>query len=121
MACALVCSYAVISTSVICAAPAVRKGLMRLNEGHAGERTAPAFLAVNGSLFLVCILAVCSTYPAGRLAGQGFAALDEAYTGVQALIEKARAEQNLAVMASFTDYVELLSKLGRSLIRLQVH
>lgn len=114
MAGALVCSYAVISTSVICSAPAIRKGLMHLNSGESERRLSPAFLAVNGGLLCVCILAVASTCPPGIIAGDGFVLINETYVGVQALIAKAREEKNLAVMVSFGTYVEAFGEFRRS-------
>lgn len=114
MAGALVCSYAVISTSVICSAPAVRKGLMHLNSGASERRLSPAFLAVNGGLLCVCVLAVASTCPPGIITGDGFALIHETYVGAQALIAKAREEQNLAVMASFGTYVEAFGEWRRN-------
>lgn len=116
MAGGLVCSYAVISLSVLCSAPALRKWLTRLNERRGSDRFAPSFLLVNGGLLAVCIIAICASYPAGRANGESFKYLHEAYTGAQALIARARTEQNLALMASFQAYVDLFGKI--SLVKL---
>lgn len=97
---------------MICSAPAVRKTLVQLNGGHTARTTAPAFLVVNGTLLVVCIIAVCLAYLPGRLNGLAYLALKEGYTGLKALIARGRTEQNLAVLASATQYMDLFGELA---------
>ena len=111
MSAGLTCSYAVISTSVACTAPAVRKALNHVNRGRFGDKLSPAFLIVNGGLLVTCALAVASTYPAGRLQGESFALTRQARAGIQALVTKAKVEQNLGALASVTIYTDMLGEL----------
>lgn len=113
----LVCSYAVISTSVMCTAPAVRKALANLNKGQSGTILSPSFLLLNGSLLVVCTLAVYAGYPGGKLQGESFVLARDGYAGAQDVIAKARAEQNLAVLlTSITPYTDMLSESDFSLL-----
>lgn len=107
----LIVSYSIIALSVLCSAPAVRKWLARLNERFGNDRYNPSVILINFILFAVCVVVSCLPYVAGRLTGQGFAYLDEAYRGAQALIATAQNEQNLAILSSIQTYIDLFGKV----------
>lgn len=94
----------------MCTAPGIRKVFVRLNNGHNARKMAPSLIVVNGILLGLCILAICTSYPPGDLYGKAFIALNEGYDGLQESIARARAEQNLLILASVTEYVDRLGE-----------
>jgi hypothetical protein len=122
LATGLIDSYAVIATSVLCSAPAIRKYLSQLDRRHKTfGGFAPSFIALNGSLLFICIASTATTFVAGRLQGLAFNRSYEGHTAAQEVIAQAKTQQSIALLAGLPDAAAKLGKrwVLRSQLRIQ--
>lgn len=94
----------------MCSAPVIRRLLMRLNAGHPSSRLSPSFLAINFTVFVVCLLAVCPLYVPAEMLGSSFRYVQDGFTGLQGLLAEAKGTGNIALLASAIIHVESLGK-----------
>lgn len=124
----LACSYCIISASgkftglcvrelaqvifvAICSAPAIRRILMKMNQGRPTARVLPSVVLLNTLIGLICIGLILAPYAGGRLTGDCLRVSHNAYQAAQAILRQASLQQDMAQLMNLQPIVAELGVL----------